>query len=224
MKAIFFSMSVDIICNWLETCASKSLILLVTFFINWLSPAFRERPAPPPVSSAPPLANSDKTRDSNFLKRSVMSDSVDWAFWLSDACNSRDSAETTSEAYFLTSCSTWERSAVEASRKVENMESVSLRTLRSCSHSASTSETAILAQAFVSKDSTDSVCLWPACMVSMRRFWLANMATKRQAEALTKAAAITVRRKEGGCARKRRPAVRRAPIRPSASAESRLST
>mmetsp|Transcript_29371 Transcript_29371/g.84425 ORF Transcript_29371/g.84425 Transcript_29371/m.84425 type:complete len:280 (-) Transcript_29371:145-984(-) len=168
-KAIFFSISVDIICNWLETCASKSLMRLVTFFINWPSPPLRRPPVAPPSSPEPP-ASSVRTRASSFLKRSFKSACEICACCAIDDCNSRDSFATTSEAYFLTSESTWDKSAVEASRKVANIVSVSFKTLLSCSHSASTSATANLEHVFESNASTDSVCRCPACMTSINRF------------------------------------------------------
>mmetsp|Transcript_10608 Transcript_10608/g.30030 ORF Transcript_10608/g.30030 Transcript_10608/m.30030 type:complete len:213 (+) Transcript_10608:269-907(+) len=176
---IFFSMSCDSTCSWLDTCASKSLILLVTFFRSCASPplpATRNLTEPTSAPSAsPPLPSSDSTRDSSFLNFSLTSAVVSSVLFLRLACSSLDSAATTSDAYFFTSVRTCDRSAVEASRRVVNMESVSLRTFLSCSHSAPTSAIFSFAQALDSNASTDSVWRWPACMVSMSKFWFANI-------------------------------------------------
>mmetsp|Transcript_86867 Transcript_86867/g.202211 ORF Transcript_86867/g.202211 Transcript_86867/m.202211 type:complete len:202 (-) Transcript_86867:16-621(-) len=178
-------MSCDMTCNWLETCASKSVMRLVIFFNSCVSPAFPVRRGLPAASSppsAPPAANSDSTRDSNFLNRSLTLASEASERFLSSDCSSRDSVLTTSEAYFLTSAKTCDRSAVEASLNVANMESESLSTVRNCSHSVPTSPARpSLPQAFARRLSTDSTCRCVSCIVLMRRLWLASMAaeTKR---------------------------------------------
>mmetsp|Transcript_55123 Transcript_55123/g.176649 ORF Transcript_55123/g.176649 Transcript_55123/m.176649 type:complete len:200 (+) Transcript_55123:1883-2482(+) len=182
-KEIFFSMSCERTCSWLVTCASKSLILFVTFLRSCASPALPvSRTLPVPSSGSPPppppVASSESTLDSSFLKRSPTSACEASVFFLRVACSSRVSAATTSEAYFFTSARTCERSAVEASRSVANMDSVSFSTARKCSHSAVTSGRLILPQAFASNANTDSVCRWPACMVSMSKFWLASMVAR----------------------------------------------
>mmetsp|Transcript_56782 Transcript_56782/g.104290 ORF Transcript_56782/g.104290 Transcript_56782/m.104290 type:complete len:393 (+) Transcript_56782:1427-2605(+) len=177
MKAIFFSTSWDITCNWLVTCASKSLRRLVTFFRSWLSPALPaiRTPLCPGSPASPLLASSDSTRDSSFLNRSLMSASDACDFFVMTSCICRDSAAERSCAYFFTSPNTCERSAVEASFNVANIESVSLWTIRSCSHSADRSDMLNLLHIFARSPSTDSVCLWPACMVSIKRFWFASI-------------------------------------------------
>mmetsp|Transcript_137284 Transcript_137284/g.382945 ORF Transcript_137284/g.382945 Transcript_137284/m.382945 type:complete len:260 (+) Transcript_137284:2021-2800(+) len=186
-NAILFSMSVDMTCNWLETCASKSVIRFVIFFSSWASPALppnRGLPVAGSSASPPPVASSESTRDSSFLNRSLRLASVASERFLSSDCNSRDSVLTTSEAYFFTSAKTCDKSAVDASRRVANIESESFRTVRNCSHSAPTSLRFNLPQALLSRARTDSICLWLACMVSIRRFWLASMAIDVLAGAL----------------------------------------
>mmetsp|Transcript_95114 Transcript_95114/g.297441 ORF Transcript_95114/g.297441 Transcript_95114/m.297441 type:complete len:201 (-) Transcript_95114:81-683(-) len=177
-KAILFSMSCDMTCSWLETCASKSVIRFVIFFSSCVSPALPvSRGLPVPSSaSPPPVASSESTLDSSFLNLSFRLASEASERFLSSDCRSREALPTTSEAYFLTSDRTWERSAVEADRRVANMESESFRTVRNWSHSVPTSLSSNFAHALDSRATTDSMCRWLACMVSMRRFWLASMA------------------------------------------------
>mmetsp|Transcript_28851 Transcript_28851/g.68601 ORF Transcript_28851/g.68601 Transcript_28851/m.68601 type:complete len:433 (+) Transcript_28851:1095-2393(+) len=172
-KEIFFSTSWLRACSCVEICDSKSLILLVIFLSSWLSPTLGRLSLD---SLLPP--RSARTRASSFLKRSVsvLASSSDCLRKL--VRKSRDSAWTTSDAYFLTSESTCSTSAVDASRKVTNIVSVSFRTMRNCSHSSTMSGRLILPQALLTSASTDSVFLWQACMVSISKCWLASMVAK----------------------------------------------
>mmetsp|Transcript_49286 Transcript_49286/g.127881 ORF Transcript_49286/g.127881 Transcript_49286/m.127881 type:complete len:230 (-) Transcript_49286:53-742(-) len=175
MYASFFSMSADMTWSWLDTCDSKSLILVATFLRIWASPPLR--PVPPSASPPPPaLASSDKTRDSSFLNLSFMSAlAASEPFLMVDSI-SRDSLEMASMANFFTSCSTCDKSAVEASFRVVNMDSVSFMASRTCWHSAPTSARLIFSQALDKSSSTDSVFLCVICMDSIMRFWLASIA------------------------------------------------